>query len=153
MRPDSHKRVERNRVAEVIRVPIVKYFVCVGSALVALLFIANWCLPERPAFLTDQSQVDKTILRIKSERKWPEKVVLDTTRPAILAPFGETMTSAPPGTIPADDATETPGLEALAQLKPDERQIAHDLTIVQVRRKVARARDHGRLPRVKSTKT
>jgi hypothetical protein len=95
--------------------PIRTYFVCVGSALVALLFIANGCLPERPALLTSQSQIDKTVLRIKSARKWPEKIVLDTTQQGILP----AVATAPRDTIPADDATEPQRLEALAQMNPD----------------------------------
>jgi len=50
-----------------------------------LLFIAGWYFPAPPAMFSNQPTVfDKTIIRIRSERKWPEKVVLDTGRPTMM---------------------------------------------------------------------
>ena len=69
--------------------PIARYFIIVGGTLAALLFIAGWCLPTPPARFADQPAIDRAIIRIKSERKWPEKVVLDTSQPTIAPPVVE----------------------------------------------------------------
>ena len=64
--------------------PVARYFIFVGGALTALLFIAGWCLPTPQAIFVDQPAArDRAIIRIKSARKWPEKVVLDTSPPMI----------------------------------------------------------------------
>jgi hypothetical protein len=68
-------------------VPIASYLIFVGGALAALLFIPGWCLPKPPAMFADQAPaIDRAIIRIKSARKWPEKVVLDTSQPTITPP-------------------------------------------------------------------
>jgi hypothetical protein len=54
-------------------VHIARYFVFVGGALAALLFIVGWCLPTPPAIFADQQlALDRAIIRIKSARKWPD---------------------------------------------------------------------------------
>jgi hypothetical protein len=65
--------------------PIIRYFVCVGLLLTALLFAADRYLPAS----VDQAQsahLDKTIIRIRSARSLPEKILFDTRSPAIVAP-------------------------------------------------------------------
>ena len=94
--------------------PIAKYFATVGSALVAMLFVANWYFPEPPVAFPDQP-IEKTTIRIKSARKWPEKIVFNTSQPMPLVgdiPAAEQL--APP--VPDDD-TGRSAVEALAQLK------------------------------------
>ena len=62
--------------------PIARYFMVVGGALVLLLLIAGWSLPELPASSPDRPEIfDRVTIRIRSDRKWPEKVVLDTNQP------------------------------------------------------------------------
>ena len=64
--------------------PLLAYFWKVGAALLALLFVADFYLPK--AAVTDEkTAVDQPAIRIHSDRKWPERVVLDTTLPAIVA--------------------------------------------------------------------
>ncbi|MBB4258634.1 MULTISPECIES: hypothetical protein [unclassified Bradyrhizobium] len=57
--------------------PIIRYFVCVGGLLVTLLFAADRYLPApgEPAATADP---DRTIIRITSARRLPEKIVFDT---------------------------------------------------------------------------
>ena len=74
--------------------PLLAYFWKVGAALLALLFVADFCLPK--AAVTEKTAVDQPAIRIHSDRKWPERVVLDTTLPAIVA-----IASAPVITEPA----------------------------------------------------
>jgi hypothetical protein len=63
-------------------VPIARYFMVVGSALVVLLLVAGWSLPEpAPSFSDRPEIIERAAIRIRSERKWPEKVVLDTNQP------------------------------------------------------------------------
>ena len=67
--------------------PIARYFMVVGSALVVLLLIAGWSLPEPPASFPDRPEIiERAAIRIRSERKWPEKIVLDTNQPTIPPP-------------------------------------------------------------------
>ena len=64
--------------------PVMRYFVYVGGALLALLFIVSACLPALPVAQTSSQQAsDLSIVRIHSNQKWPERVVFDTTRPTI----------------------------------------------------------------------
>src|SRR5882757_2112642 len=92
----------------------------VGCALVALLFIAGWCLPTPPALFADQSvAIDRAVIRIKSAHKWPEKIVLDTNQPTIAPSAIEEPPAVQPVRLPPDEAADQSNLEALAQLKPD----------------------------------
>ncbi|MBR0734519.1 hypothetical protein JQ582_42060 [Bradyrhizobium japonicum] len=57
--------------------PVVRYFVFVGSVLFGLLLATDRYLPasaERPAAI----DVDRSIIRIRSARELPEKIVFDT---------------------------------------------------------------------------
>lgn len=65
--------------------PLMRYFVFVGGALLALLFAANAWLPASP--VTNAASVapaaDLSVIRIHSDRKWPERVIFDTTQTTI----------------------------------------------------------------------
>jgi hypothetical protein len=100
-------------------VPIARYFIIVGGTLAALLLIAGWCLPTPPAMFANQLAIDRSIIRIKSARKWPEKVVLNTSQPTITPPAVEEPPVAQSVRLPPDEAGDQSNLEALAQLKPD----------------------------------
>src|SRR3984893_19032498 len=63
--------------------PIARYFLFVGGVLLALLFISDAVLPQLP--VADRANADLPVIRIHSDRKWPERVVFDTTIPN-LAP-------------------------------------------------------------------
>ena len=66
--------------------PLARYFLCVGGVLLALLFVVNAALPTLPVTDADRTDtaVDKSIIRIHSDRKWPERVVFDTSLPTIV---------------------------------------------------------------------
>jgi hypothetical protein len=70
--------------------PLMRYFLYVGGALLALLFIADACLPPLPVAKASRSAADLSVIRIHSDTKWPERVVFDTTRPTI-APVPATV--------------------------------------------------------------
>jgi hypothetical protein len=65
--------------------PLARYFFFVGGVLLALLFMANAWLPELPATDSVASVADMPVIRIHSDRKWPERVVFDTSAPASMA--------------------------------------------------------------------
>jgi hypothetical protein len=129
-------------------VPIARYFIIVGGTLAALLFIAGWCLPTPPARFADQPlAVDRTIIRIKSARKWPEKVVLDTSQPTIAPPAVEAPPAAQSVRLPPDEAGDHSNLEALAQLKPDIPSAAVDHPALRIKRGLARTARSKRVAR------
>jgi hypothetical protein len=80
--------------------PLMRYFVFVGGALLALLFIANACLPALPTTgARSTAAADLSVIRIHSDTKWPERVVFDTSRPTITpvpAPVLAEAAPAPP---------------------------------------------------------
>src|SRR6202012_5335764 len=102
--------------------PLVRYFLCAGSALVALLLLVNWYLPAVSPTATDQAQetsFDNEILRIRSAQKWPQKIDFDTNIPTIVPP--PTLTASIPSAPPpfkAADALNKSALDAHAEAKP-----------------------------------
>ena len=115
-----------------------RYFIFVGGTLAALLLIAGWCLPTPPAMFADQLAVDRTIIRIKSAHKWPEKVVLDTSQPTTPPSVVAGPPAAQPVRLPPDEAGDQSNLEAMAQLKPDTRPAAVDHPSLLIKGGVAR---------------
>jgi len=71
--------------------PIFRYFVFVGGILLALLSAADRYLPAA-VVRTDETDLDRTTIRIRSARSLPEKIVFDT-RPRADSPA---VTSAEP---------------------------------------------------------
>ena len=99
--------------------PLMRYFVFVGGALLALLLIANACLPALPVAASSRSTVDLSVIRIHSDTKWPERVVFDTTRPTIVpAPTVSVMAEAPsPRKSTVAEPAKGQVREAYAQLR------------------------------------
>jgi len=60
--------------------PVFQYFGWVGSFLLATLLAANWCFPASIAPHAGVPLDQKVHIRIQTDQKWPERVVLDTTR-------------------------------------------------------------------------
>src|SRR5439155_525156 len=62
---------------------LARYFLSVGGVLLGLLFVADAVVPTVPAIGTDRNDTgaDKSVIRIHSDRKWPEPVVFDTSSP------------------------------------------------------------------------
>ena len=69
--------------------PLLRYLGWVGSFLLAALLVTNWCMskPGVPASHADIPLDQKINIRIHSDKKWPERVVFETTR-SRLAPEG-----------------------------------------------------------------
>jgi hypothetical protein len=86
--------------------PIGRYFVFVGSVLLALLFLADRNFPGQitPSARAD---VDRSVIRIQTRHKWPEAVVYDTSLPTIV-----------PTAVAVAAFPERPPLDAFAQVPP-----------------------------------
>ncbi|MGC2777781.1 MAG: hypothetical protein WA418_19315 [Bradyrhizobium sp.] len=61
--------------------PILRYFLFVGGTLLALLVLADAVLPSVPLPASLTSTSDLPPVRIQSARKWPERIVMDTSIP------------------------------------------------------------------------
>src|SRR5262249_6245322 len=72
-------RLIRGARAGQINMPIFRYFLYVGGSLLALLLVANAALPTEPFPSNLTSASDLPPIRIHSDRKLPERVVLDTS--------------------------------------------------------------------------
>jgi hypothetical protein len=96
--------------------PVARYFVFVGGVLLALLFISNAYLPPSPETVT--ASADLPLIRIHSERKWPERIVFDTEiRPAAPVQTAKTEAVAPaPAPVVAEMSAKVRVRDAFAQL-------------------------------------
>jgi hypothetical protein len=118
--------------------PVVRYFLFVGGALLALLFMADAYFPKLPA-VDDVSTAaggavsDLSVIRIHSDRKWPERVVFDTSHPILTSePVRMAEAAAPPATIAEVAAPARPD-DSFAQLqtpKKPEPKLTHKRRIV-----------------------
>jgi hypothetical protein len=126
--------------------PLLRYFVFVGGALLALLFVSNALLPKMPdevREVTADSGFDRSTIRINSERKWPERVVFDTNQPTIIPPQAAIATASVTTRAAAGDvSSKARAREAFAQLPPASMQLPADLRKpekpVQRKRKIAK---------------
>ena len=99
--------------------PLARYFFFVGGVLLALLFVSDAYLPKLP--VADRTVADLPVIRIHSDRKWPARVVFDTSLPTIV-PGQSAMTEASvptPATV-ADVSAMARVRDAFAQSQPSE---------------------------------
>jgi hypothetical protein len=112
--------------------PVARYFLFVGAALLALLYAASAFFPGAPSEPTIQSAADLPVIRIHSDRKWPERVVFDTrvqpmpAAPTVVAAKTDAVVVPPAPPAKFDDlAAKARVRDAFAQLLPDEpKQVA-----------------------------
>lgn len=104
--------------------PVARYFLFVGGVLLALLLLCNEVLPQLPAEAARAEPgpgPDRLVIRIRSDRKWPERVVFDTNLPTIVPPRTAAIAvSAPAQTTVADVSAKSRALQSFAELKPSE---------------------------------
>jgi hypothetical protein len=96
--------------------PLARYFLFVGSALVALLLFLDAYLPSQvvnSAIATGGTVADagRPMLRIRSSQKLPERIVIDTSIATIVPPLVPTVVAEAP--------EKAPVLDALAQVTSD----------------------------------
>ena len=101
--------------------PLMKYLVFVGSALILVLFAMNWLLP-RPTAEPVHSSTERPVIRISSIETLPERVVFDTSRPYMTPPSSVARGAAQPLQSAFTFEKITPGLlpefSTLAQVTP-----------------------------------
>jgi hypothetical protein len=90
--------------------PLARYFLFVGGTLLALLLMLNVYLPA-PVDTAAASGVQRPVVRIHSDRKLPERIVIDTSIPTIV-----------PSPVIAAVQAKAPALDALAQAAPSDLQ-------------------------------
>ncbi|GKQ50417.1 hypothetical protein [Bradyrhizobium sp. Ce-3] len=105
--------------------PVARYFLFVGGVLLALLFVVNAVVPQEAA-IPGQSQaisspgVDKTMVRIRSTQKLPERVVYDTNQPIIVpAQLNAVAAAVPPAA--SDASAQVRVRNTFAQFIPPEK--------------------------------
>jgi hypothetical protein len=95
--------------------PLARYFFFVGGVLLALLFFSDAYLPQLPV---TRANPDLPVIRIHSDRKWPEHVVYNTNLPTIIPAHIANTDSLPAPATVAD--TSVKAQEAFAQLQPSD---------------------------------
>ena len=107
--------------------PVARYFLFVGGVLLALLFAVDLLVPKEPASAASAvaavaaATVENPTLRIRSDHKWPERVVYDTSLPTIVPPAAAKTVTAAVVPAPAAEVAATAQMrESFAQLAPPE---------------------------------
>ena len=124
--------------------PLMRYFLYVGAALLALLFVAGEAFPTLPVAPEAQAAntaADVPMIRIHTDRKWPERVVFDTSAPTIVPAQthmakNEASVAAP--VTAADASIKVTARDAFAQLAPTD--LKKPTPKPQQKRKVAKRR-------------
>ncbi|MBR0692583.1 hypothetical protein [Bradyrhizobium lablabi] len=103
--------------------PVARYFLFVGGALLALLFLINAIVPQAEV-ATNASlsapAVDKSTVRIQSTQKLPERVVFDTSLPAVPSQQASGVAAAPPAATTPDLSAKARVRDTFAQFVPAE---------------------------------
>src|SRR5437762_13101701 len=106
--------------------PVARYFLFVGAALLALLFALDAFVPQQVAVATNAApSIDRTVVRIRSDQKLPERVVYDTSLPTIVPPVAKTQVAAVPVAPAAGTAAQARVRDTFAQFVPrsEERRV------------------------------
>jgi hypothetical protein len=104
--------------------PLARYFIFVGGVLLALLFVIGSYMPQPPVETAANTDSDQPfIIRINSERKWPEAVVFDTSHPPAVAAPAAVAANVP---APAPEISANARVrEAYAQFQPADLKQIH----------------------------
>jgi len=119
--------------------PVARYFMVVGGALLALLFLIDAYVPSQAVAISHAApSVDRTVVRIRSDQKLPERVVYDTSLPTIVPPASKVQVAAAPQPPVVTEATaEARVRNTFAQFAPAD--VKKSEPQVQRKRKVARS--------------
>ena len=121
--------------------PVARYFLFVGGVLLALLLAIDALVPQQAVVASQAApSVDKTVVRIRSDQKLPERVVYDTSLPTIVPPTVTAQAVAPPvpAVASADATAQARVRETFAQFVPAEAKKPEPQ--VQRKRKIAKSR-------------
>ena len=118
--------------------PVARYFLFVGGVLLALLLAIDAFTPQQVAVASNAAPgIDKTVVRIRSDQKLPERVVYDTSLPTIVPPPSVTAQAGAPAPVAAVTA-QARVRDTFAQFVPAEPKKLEPQ--VQRKRKVAKVR-------------
>ena len=118
--------------------PVARYFLFVGGVLLALLLAIDAFVPPQVAVASHAAPgIDKTVVRIRSDQKPPERVVYDTSLPTIVpaATVQAAAAAAPP--VVAEASAQARVRETFAQFVPTEARKPEPQ--VQRKRKIAKS--------------
>ena len=123
--------------------PVARYFLFVGGVLLALLFALDGFAPRQVAVASNSAgnstgSIDKTVVRIRSDQKPPERVVYDMSLPTIVPPVTTTQIAAAPVAPVADIQAQARVRDTFAQFVPGEAKKVEPQA--PRKRKVAKAR-------------
>ena len=119
--------------------PVARYFLFVGGVLLALLLALDAFVPQQAVVASQAApSVNKTIVRIRSDQKLPERVVYDTSLPTIVPPTVTAQAVAPPVPAVASATAQARVRETFAQYVPAEAKKPEPQ--VQRKRKIAKIR-------------
>lgn len=99
--------------------PLLRYFIVTGSMLLGLLFLADWYLPLSSVTASTYNEVDRSIIRIHSSRKWPDAINIDTRMPIIVP--RAVIADATPFSAPAEPVRQAYAYAALPSQKTSEK--------------------------------
>ncbi len=117
--------------------PIARYFLFVGGVLLALLLAIDALVPQQAVVASQAApSIDKTVVRIRSDQKLPERVVYDMTLPTIVPPPPTAQVVAPAVPAVADIPAQARVRETFAQFVPEAKK--PEPQVQQRKRKVAR---------------
>jgi hypothetical protein len=118
--------------------PVARYFLFVGGVLLVLLLAVDALVPQQAVEASQAApSVNKTVVRIRSDQKLPERVVYDTSLPTIVPPPSMTAQAvAPPAPAVAPATAQARVRETFAQYVPAEAKKPE----VQRKRKIAKSR-------------
>jgi hypothetical protein len=121
--------------------PVARYFLFVGAALLALLFALDAFVPQQLAVASNATpSIDKTVVRIRSDQKPPERVVYDTSLPTIVPPAVKTQMAAAPVAPVVDPAAQARVRDTFAQFVPADAKKLEPQAQAPRKRRIAKAR-------------
>ena len=95
--------------------PLARYFLLVGGALLVVLLVAGAWLPLLP--VVEQAETQRPKIRILTEMKLPERVVFDTSMPAVTHPLGLVRAETGAPSVPSADDVSAKARQAFAHLQ------------------------------------
>jgi hypothetical protein len=122
--------------------PVARYFLFVGGVLLALLVAIDALVPQQAVVASQAApSVNKTVVRIRSDQKLPERVVYDTSLPTIVPPpsmMAQAVAPPVPAVAAADATAQARVRETFAQFVPGGAKKPEPQ--VQRKRKIAKSR-------------
>ena len=101
--------------------PVARYLLFVGGTLLALLFALDAFAPQQTVVAGNAApSINKTVVRIRSDQKLPERVVYDTSLPTIVPRAATTQIATAPAAPAADVGAQAQVRDAFAQFVPAE---------------------------------